>query len=63
MTVKEIVKEEGGVYYFPHNLVKQIEAGEVVFKNKDGDILTPSYFGAGMNGMNGTLRKKPEQKS
>jgi hypothetical protein len=54
--VQRLVRNAGQSYYFSHETVKQYEAGEIEFTDKDGRVLKPSYFCAGMTGMSGTLR-------
>lgn len=56
--VEVLVKEEGKAYYFSHGTIKRMESGSLVFKNAQGDVLWPEYFGAGQFGYNGTLRRK-----
>ena len=55
MEIKVEIKEAGACYYFSHETIKKYENGEIIFFDKDGAELKPSYFGAGMNGMNGRL--------
>lgn len=54
--VQRLVRNAGPAYYFTHEIVKRYEAGEIEFVDEDGRTLTPSYFGAGLTGMNGTLK-------
>jgi hypothetical protein len=54
--VQRLVRNAGQSYYFSHETVKQYEAGEIEFVDKSGHTLKPSYFGAGLSGMNGTLK-------
>lgn len=54
--MNEIVKEAGKAYYFSHETIKNMESGKIKFVDADGNELKPSYFGAGMNGMNGVLK-------
>ena len=56
--METIVKERAKAYYFSHEIIKKLEAGEVRFVDVDGIKLVPSYFGAGLSGMNGTLRSE-----
>jgi hypothetical protein len=53
--VKRVVRETNNVYYFSHKTVKQYEVGEIEFIDKDGNVLYPYYFGAGLGGTDGTL--------
>jgi hypothetical protein len=52
----DIVKKAGEAYYFSHDLIKKMESGEIRFIDRDGSQLKPSYFGAGLGGMNGILK-------
>ena len=54
--MKEIIKEAGKAYYFSHETITKIENKTIKFIDKNGDELKPSYFGAGLNGMNGILK-------
>ena len=54
--VQRLVGKAGKAYYFSHETVKKLEAGEIEFVDLDGRTLKPSYFGAGLAGMNGTLK-------
>ena len=51
----DITRAVGEAYYFSHDTIKKIEKKEIRFIDKNGKELKPSYFGAGMGGMNGTL--------
>ena len=54
--MKEIIKEANKAYYFSHETITKIEAKTIKFVDKNGTELKPSYFGAGLHGMNGTLK-------
>ncbi len=54
--MKTIIKESGKAYYFSHEVIKKFEAGEIKFVDESGAELKPSYFGAGLAGMNGVLK-------
>lgn len=56
VSVKRLVGNAGQSYFFSNEIVKQYEAGEIEFADANGNILKPSYFGAGLSGMNGTLK-------
>jgi hypothetical protein len=55
----DITKKSGEAYYFSHEIISKYENGEVRFIDANGSVLKPSYFGAGMSGMNGTLSIAP----
>ena len=54
--VKRIVKRAGAAYYFSHETIKNYEKGLIVWEDSAGNKLAPNYFGAGLHGMNGTLK-------
>jgi hypothetical protein len=59
----DITKKAGESYYFSHEIIKKYENGSVRFIDSSGAVLKPSYFGAGLEGMNGTLNLAPQQEN
>ena len=53
--MEQITAEQGKAYYFSHETITKLESGAISFVDADGTELRPSYFGAGLHGMNGTL--------
>ena len=54
--VERIVKKAGKAYYFSHETIAKMEKRKLVFEDSEGRELQPSYFGAGLHGMNGILK-------
>jgi len=55
---ERIVRFEGTAYHFSDDLIARYERGEVEFITPDGAKLKPHYFGGGLSGKNGTLRRE-----
>lgn len=54
--VQRLVKKAGEAYYFSHETIGKMDSNKLEFIDNEGNLLKPSYFGAGMHGMNGTLK-------
>lgn len=52
----DIVKKADRAYYFSHDTITKLESGEIRFIDANGSELKVSYFGAGLDGMNGILK-------
>lgn len=61
--VEIVYGTEGKAYYLSHETVELHDCGCIQFRDNSENVLAPEYFGAGLTGINATLRRKRESGS